>query len=462
MRKTFIIIGAGFCGTVLTANLLRRPPAQGTDIVLIERSGTFGRGVAYAAREYPYLLNVPAARLSADSRDPMQFLRFAQARFPSVDGEDFLPRALYGDYLQELLLKAEREAPAHVRLVRVLGEVTGILRSGTGAPWAALFADRAPITGDIVVLTLGHQPAPLPPWASGLRGHSAFQQDPWDLPKTLTAEQSVLIVGNGLTMADAASALSRHADRVPTLHTISRRGLIPKPQTAFHADAMRGSGEALLAQTHSLRRLLQACRGMAREVERLGGDWREAVAYIRSHVPGLWRQLPEAERRRFERHLHVHWDVYRHRLPPQLMARLETLRRSGKLRINAGRIQHVVPCGDQLQVSWRPRGTNAVTALTVDLVVNATGPNYAIKRSVEPFLVSLREAGFVSSDALNLGIRTARFGACVDADGRASQDLYYLGPMLRADHLDATAAAELRDHSELLAGHLFGESLKSI
>jgi uncharacterized NAD(P)/FAD-binding protein YdhS len=91
------------------------------------------------------------------------------------------------------------------------------------------------------------------------------------------------------------------------------------------------------------------------------------------------------------------------------------------------------------------------------MVVNATGPNYAIKRSVDPFLVSLREAGLVCSDALNFGIRTAPFGACVDAHGRASQDLYYLGPMLRADHLDATAAAELRDHSELLAGHLSGE-----
>jgi uncharacterized NAD(P)/FAD-binding protein YdhS len=91
------------------------------------------------------------------------------------------------------------------------------------------------------------------------------------------------------------------------------------------------------------------------------------------------------------------------------------------------------------------------------MVVNATGPNYAIERSVDPFLVSLRETGLVSSDTLNLGIRTARFGACVDAHGRASHDLYYLGPMLRADHLDATAAAELRDHAEQLAGHLVRE-----
>jgi glycine/D-amino acid oxidase-like deaminating enzyme len=68
MHNAIVIVGAGFCGTVLAANLLRRPPSAPTDIVLIERGSAMGRGLAYAAREFPYLLNVPAARLSADSR----------------------------------------------------------------------------------------------------------------------------------------------------------------------------------------------------------------------------------------------------------------------------------------------------------------------------------------------------------------------------------------------------------
>jgi uncharacterized NAD(P)/FAD-binding protein YdhS len=88
------------------------------------------------------------------------------------------------------------------------------------------------------------------------------------------------------------------------------------------------------------------------------------------------------------------------------------------------------------------------------MIVNATGPDYAIERAADPLLVSLRESGLVSADPLNLGLRTAQFGACVDARGRSSETLYYLGPMLRADHWEATAAAELRDHAELLAAHL--------
>jgi uncharacterized NAD(P)/FAD-binding protein YdhS len=454
MRKTFVIVGAGFSGTVLAANLLRRPAAAGADVVLIERSAVMGRGVAYAAHAFPYLLNVPAGRVSADSSDPLQFLRFARAKLPNVDGEDFLPRALYGDYLQDLLLRAECESQPNMRLIKVFGEVTGIARAQSGTALGAEFADRAPIFGDALILALGSPPVPLPPWAAKLKDHAAFRHDPRDLPESLTAEQSVLIVGNGLTMADAAAVLSRHPGRVPTLYTISRRGLLPKTQTTFHTNAMRGSGETLLSSTHSLRKLLRACRELAGEIEKLGGDWREAVAFIRNLVPAMWRRMPDTERRRFVRHLQVHWETFRHRLPPQLTERLENLRRSGKLNIRAGRIQGVVAVGRRLAVAWRPRGSGATEQLTVDALVNATGPNYNIERCADPLIVSLRDSGWVSTDALKLGIRTARFGACVDMDGRPSQSLYYLGPMLRADHLDATAAVELSGHAEQLAAHL--------
>jgi uncharacterized NAD(P)/FAD-binding protein YdhS len=142
-------------------------------------------------------------------------------------------------------------------------------------------------------------------------------------------------------------------------------------------------------------------------------------------------------------------------MPPQLGAHIASLRRSGRLRVNAGRIDSVTAAGERLTVSWRPRGGGPVT-LTVDLIVNATGPDYSIKRGTVPLLESLRRAGWVSEDALNLGLRTARHGACVDAQGQPSEHLFYLGPMLRAGHWEATAATELGTHAEQLAAHLAG------
>jgi uncharacterized NAD(P)/FAD-binding protein YdhS len=272
----------------------------------------------------------------------------------------------------------------------------------------------------------------------------------------------VLIVSNGLTMADAAAFLTQNPGRAPVLQTISRHGVVPLPQTEFRASAVRGDGEALLACADSLRKVMAMSRNLAREVEARGGDWREAVTFVRHLAPALWRRLPDAEKRRFMRHLQVHWGAHRHRLPPQLAERLASLRRSGRLQVNAGRIQAVTPAGRQLRVSWRPRGGDQPAgeqhagdrALTVDMIVNATGPDYALERAADPLLASLRATGSVSADPLNLGLRTAQFGACVDARGRSSETLYYLGPMLRADHWEVTAAAELRDHADLLAAHL--------
>ena len=82
MPRTLVIVGAGFCGTVLAARLLRRPPSDATEIVLIERGTSIGRGVAYAGHDVPYVLNVPAGRLSVEPQDPGQFLRFAQPSLP--------------------------------------------------------------------------------------------------------------------------------------------------------------------------------------------------------------------------------------------------------------------------------------------------------------------------------------------------------------------------------------------
>ena len=218
------------------------------DVVLIERGPSVGRGIAYAASEYPYLLNVPAARLSADSSDPLQFLRFAQRRMPYAGDEDFLPRALYGDYLEDMLLQAERAAE-RIRLKRVFAEARGVQRVEGEKHLAVQFADRTSILADSVVLALGSPAARMPPWAADLKGHSAFRQDPRDLPLDLAAEHSVLIIGNGLTMADAATALSRDANslRIQKPHPSYRTKAI---EQQFQIGIMAGFSTCLGTGNH--------------------------------------------------------------------------------------------------------------------------------------------------------------------------------------------------------------------
>src|SRR5262245_3615137 len=130
--RTIVIVGAGFSGTVVAANLLRSQHWARTRIVLLERSANIARGKAYAKREYPYLLNVPAGRMSADATSPLDFLSFAQQRIPDATAEDFLPRALYGEYLEATLMDAELSAAPHVQFDRLQGNVCGLETDDSG------------------------------------------------------------------------------------------------------------------------------------------------------------------------------------------------------------------------------------------------------------------------------------------------------------------------------------------
>jgi uncharacterized NAD(P)/FAD-binding protein YdhS len=457
--RTIVVVGGGFSGTVLTACLLRHPPAGLTRVVLIERARLPGRGVAYAAREHPYLLNVPVGRMSASSADPEEFLRHVRRRRPACEATEFVPRALYGEYLQDLLRAAQMQAPQRVRLEVIEGAATGVRRVTRASPLLVQLDDGGEIVADEVVLATGNPPPAHLPATRPLAGHERYIHDPWAGSLGFRAGERLLLIGTGLTALDVVLAAAAAVDRPSVVHCISRRGIIPPRQTAFRPDAFRGDGESvLLGAAPSLRRIVRAVRILAEEAERAGGDWREAITLVRNIAPTLWQRLPESERRRFLRHVRVYWDVHRHRLPESTVEQVERHRKSGWMHVHAGHIEQIDPGTDALTVRWRARHSGEPRSLGVDRVVNCTGPDYAPQRSDDPLLCGLLRDGLAVADPLGLGLRTGPHGALVDADGWPGPHLYYLGPMLRADHWETTAALELRGHAERLAAHLAGRS----
>jgi uncharacterized NAD(P)/FAD-binding protein YdhS len=454
--RTIAIVGGGFSGTVLAAHLLRLSYWKPLRVVLVERTGQFGRGVAYAGSGYPYVLNVPAGRMSASSRDPMEFLKFARQRQPGATSDEFLPRSLFGEYLESLLQEAEIGCPPHVRLERIQGDVQSIERVGGVQGLRLQLADGRLLSADEVVLALGNPPPARLPGADAL-GPDQYIASPWMAPPPVQAGETILAMGTGLTMADAIVAgADRSGDQV-IFHAISRHGLIPPSQTSFrfsHESCEGDSGVLLRAASFSARRLMRAVRELAKDMERQGGDWREAVTFVRNLAPALWQRLSTRERRRFLRHARIYWDIHRHRLPQQTLAALEQLRQDEKLHLHAGQLINLALHGERVRVQWRPRGSTETSTLLVDRVINCTGPDYNPQRSQDPLLKSLLSQGHVIADSLGLGLRTSTHGALIDARGRVATDLYYIGPMLRADHWESTAAQELRGHAERLARHL--------
>ena len=458
LLRTIVIVGGGFSGTAVAANLLRRPPAGPTRLILIERAAVVGRGVAYAARAYPYLLNVPAGRMSANSLAPKEFLQFVQRRMPKATAEDFLSRGMYGEYLEEVLLAAQLSAPNNIRMETWRGDVTGVRRIERHLPLQVELADGRRITADDVVLALGNpRPATLAA-ARTIADHPAYCADPWSRDQQFTRNQSILLIGTGLTTADVINAAAADPQRTPTLHALSRHGLVPPRQTPFRPEAFRGDGNALLlAAATSLRGLTASVRLLAAEAEKVGGDWREAVTFVRNMAPTIWQRMPQRDRVRFMSHLRAIWDIHRHRLPPEVLQRIDNLRSSGRLQIHAGHILEFAARDTKLEVTWRSRADGSKQSLLVDQVVNCTGPDYAIARSTEPLWRNLLQTGLCVPDPLGLGLRTGPKGAVIDADGWPGPHLFYVGPMLRADHWEATAVGELRVHAEQLANLLATE-----
>lgn len=455
--RTIAIIGGGFSGTVLATHLLRFSYWKPLHIVLVERS-RIGRGLAYAETASPYVLNVPAGRMSASSRDPHEFLRFARRTHPDTTAEDFLPRSLYGQYLESLLAEVEERSPEHVTLERIQSDAVALRRVSDGAhPLILTLANGQEISAEAVVLATGNPPpAPLP-GAEALAGTGRYSCDPWLAPQSLQPGETVLTVGTGLTAADIILAGHAAAGGKVQFHALSRHGLIPPSQTTFRFKAAQcdGDGGALLrAASSSARLLLRAVRQLAQTTETQGGDWREAVTFVRNLAPSIWQRLSTKERQRFLRHVRAYWDMHRHRLPQTTLAGLMQLRLAGSLQVHAGRILSMEPEGNRIRVTWRARGRSEPQTLMVDRVVNCTGPDYNPRRTKEPLLGQLLSSGMVSADALGLGLRTGPYGAVLDAQGGLASDLFYLGPMLRADHWECTAVHELRGHAERLAHFL--------
>jgi uncharacterized NAD(P)/FAD-binding protein YdhS len=448
--RTIVIIGGGFSGTVLAANLLRHITDTPTRIVIVEREAVVGCGVAYAARPFAYLLNVPAGRMSATSDDTAELINFARRQMPNVHEGSFLPRQLYGEYLQSRLRTAELAAPAHIRFEHIHGEATSV-RSSQHSALMLVSVGARQLLADQVVLACGNPTPADKPYAADIAASPAYVRDPHRHEAVRATDQTVLLIGTGLTMVDVAVAA---ASTNPTIRIIalSRHGLLPSVQrdsVSYCLSADLKLPACLVGS--SLRRLVAAVRSLASTAQERGGDWREVITWVRDLAPALWQNLGETERRRFLRHVRVYWDVHRHRMPPAVAKQVNHLCRKGQLQLRAGCVRQLLAERDGVVVLWRARGRFDTQELWVDRVVECSGSDHCLERTADVLLRHLLDSGLAMPDAAGLGLRTGDHGALIGTDGRASTRLFYLGPMLRANHWEATSVSELRQRAEQLA-----------
>lgn len=454
--RTVAIVGAGFSGTAVALHLLRA--AATPRVLLLDRRGDFGRGLAYGTSAEEHVLNVPASRMSAFPDAPADLLGWVEEQGRRPDPDAFLARRDYARYLGQRLDEAEAGARGRCVLERLPEAALDVgvrgsrleLTLARGAPWPV----------DEVVLALGN----LPP-ADPLEGRGAerldpsrYARDPWS-PGALDGidpDAGVLLLGTGLTAVDVLLSLKRRRHRGPVT-LLSRRGLLPRPQRAPGGTYGGGYDPApLLAEAGDLRRLLRTVRAEAARLAAGGRDWRDLVAALRPVTPRLWTSLGRVDRDRFLRHLRPFWDVHRHRMAPAVEDALLGLSAVGAFVARAGRVLEVRPAGPGVAVHWRARGRPDTEVLEVGRVVNATGASPDLRRSHDPFVRGLCDAGWITPDPFGLGLVTEPDGRVVPSDPALPRRLHALGPLRMGGLWESTAVPEIRVQAQDLARRLAG------
>jgi len=463
--KTVLIIGAGFSGVITAARLLRQGNATIGKIIVADGCGTFARGMAYGAQNDDHTLNVPAADMSAFEEDSGDFLRFASRAGAAMAPGCFVPRRLYGDYLEDSLKRAEQQAAPHLPLERVHHYVTALDRPAPLSPWRATLEDGSVIVAEQVVLALGNFASANPRIAnSAFYKSRQYIRNPWDAGRlqSIPPDAKILILGTGLTMVDTATALLKEKPR-RSIIALSRRGLLPQPHRSPGAGAA-GTGEALALGDGgaTVRAHVRAIRRYSHWLAAQGRDWREGMAIVRSVASDIWQQYPEKERRRFLRHVWPYWDTHRHRISDDAHQRLNGAEERGHLTVLAGRVIDIDDRAGTVHVTVRRRGSLHATTIDADVVINCTGPCGDAGETGNLLVEQLIRAGSIRADALRLGVDVGADCAVVDKDGAPSDSLFYIGPWLKASYWEATSVPDLRRFARRLAQALSAASVLAI
>jgi uncharacterized NAD(P)/FAD-binding protein YdhS len=442
------IIGGGAAGSAVVAELLRSAAdfddTPGCALTWVVGDRAPGRGVAYATGDDQHLLNVRAANMGLFADRPGDFLDHLLARGIAAEGSQFLPRALYGDYVEATLAHLLTTTRRRVTLAARSTEAVAI-RPLADERFAVRLREGEELRVDGVVLAPGAlPPAPLAGVSESALRSGAYAADPWQWPALADDPGHVLVVGTGLTAVDVLLAAAARWPQA-RLTAVSRHGRLPATHAERPGPAYAGQA-ALLDRLRALppraRAWLRDVRAALREPDT---DWRSVLDALRPETQRLWQRLDLHERARFLRHLRSAWEVARHRLPPQTAAAIQRLRDGGRLHVLAARVRGVDGHGPLL-ARLQPRGSGHARPLTVaaDFIVQATGLESGATGTAHALTRQLVEDGLVRADPLGLGLAAQPDGRLLRPDGGTWNGLRAIGTLLRGSLWECTGMPEIR------------------
>jgi uncharacterized NAD(P)/FAD-binding protein YdhS len=447
-----VIVGAGFSGTLVAVNLALAD--ANLRIALIERGKSAGRGVAYGTTDPKHLLNVRAAQMGAFPDDIGHFYRWLELHRSNLEAagvtdlrpDAFIPRLVFGDYIQDLLRKASETAKGLDIIHDEIVDISPRLDS----TFQLLTKEGKNLKGAQVVLAMGN----FPPGRDLATDKTSewFSNNPYsaETHAKLAEPGDILIIGTGLTSLDVLMTLAP-IKREGEIHILSRRGLFPQPHGAVAKYPAFFDWDHL---PESAADLLRKVRQQTQVAATKGIDWRPVVDSIRPFNQVIWQSLDQVEQKRFLRHLRSFWDSHRHRCAPQVIAVKERLETEKRLICHAGHILNLRPIGDQVEVTYRPRRTQEKRTIQVKRVLSCTGPQPDYRKLDDPLVRHLLAHDLLAPDPLRMGADTDQEGRVRNQAGEPIQRLYTLGSPRMGSLYESIAVPELRVQASDIANRI--------
>ncbi len=443
-RTEVAVLGAGFSATATIINLLEHLPPE-KSVAVAGADSRFGLGTAYSTDDDGHRLNVSAARMSLYADRPDHLIDWLDRKGHPYGPEDFVPRRLYGAYIQDSLSRSLQQQDNRAR-VSFLGTdaidcerldcESQVFRLGNGESIEASHS----------VFCLGGTPAGLPIAADAIDAAARpyISVNAWgdNWLERVDPQDTIFMLGSGLTTVDQVLSLRRRGHQ-GQIHILSRHGLQPQPHRVPRSHP---TDPVLTPGAHALSEMLHILRRETRDAD----DWRAVVDGLRPVTQTLWQKLTDDERRRFFRHANAWWSVHRHRMAPEIAAAFQDMQQSGQVQVHAGWLQAIRAYQGQARIAYLDRHTGTLKQLSAAHFVNCTGIEKCSISKV-PLLKKMSAKAMIAADPMGLGIAITPQSELISADGATITSAYAMGPMAVGQFFEIFAVPDIRVQARKVA-----------
>jgi uncharacterized NAD(P)/FAD-binding protein YdhS len=437
MQSQKLVIGVVGGGSIavsyarqLTQLAIEHKIARQIEVVVFEPRAVIGAGAAYEADLASNLLNTRADSMSVMYGDKRHFLTWLlgnehqwRSAYPdaTIKPESFLPRELFGRYLESIhaeTLRIARQNSLEIRHIR--DEVVDLVATHHGITVVTSSRDEHAV--NYIALCAGNLPANNFDFLVGQPGYFNSPYPCAALAESIDKQSTVGIIGTNLSAIDAALALSA-AGHKGKIVCASRNGRLPSVRghlndghvlrylTRERIDALAtysGGRVPLATIAQLLMKEMADKTGKPFDVTAILNEeagvydyldteiaesnnhnrpWQSVIYSLNSVIDLIWDKLPLEDKITFHERFRSQWMSYRVSFPVQNAMRLMDMMRRDAMQVVGG-LKSVSYDEDRklFCLSAEDRRWRLPMSFEVERLINATGYSLDVAKSSVPLI----------------------------------------------------------------------------